>query len=76
MKKVAFARPKAAEAATADDWVRKARPEAPEAESEPMKRFTLDVPESLHRRIKMQCAARGIKMADAIRALLEREFPA
>lgn len=44
--------------------------------AEPMKRFTIDVTESLHTRIKVQCAARGAKMADVIRELLEREFPA
>lgn len=43
---------------------------------EKMSRFTIDVPESLHRRVKMQCAARGKKMADMMRDLLEREFPA
>ncbi len=32
--------------------------------------------ESLHRRVKMQCAARGQKMADVMRDLLERAFPA
>lgn len=46
------------------------------AEKEKMSRFTIDVPESLHRRVKMQCAARGQKMADMMRDLLEREFPA
>jgi hypothetical protein len=45
------------------------------APAEPMKRFTIDVSEGLHKRIKMQCAARGQKMADVIRELLEREFP-
>jgi hypothetical protein len=42
---------------------------------EKMSRFTIDVPESLHRRVKMQCAGRGQKMADMMRELLEREFP-
>jgi len=45
------------------------------APAEPMKRFTIDVTETLHRRIKMQCAAKGVKMADVVRELLEREFP-
>jgi predicted DNA binding CopG/RHH family protein len=40
-----------------------------------MKRFTLDVPLELHTRIKTQCAARGVKMADILREVLEREFP-
>ncbi|MCJ2011011.1 hypothetical protein [Methylobacterium sp. J-076] len=47
-----------------------------EAAKEKMSRFTIDVPESLHRRVKMQCAARGQKMANMMRDLLEREFPA
>jgi predicted DNA binding CopG/RHH family protein len=46
------------------------------APKEKMSRFTIDVPESLHRRVKMQCAARGQKMANMMRDLLEREFPA
>ena len=47
-----------------------------EAAKEKMSRFTIDVPESLHRRVKMQCAASGQKMANMMRDLLEREFPA
>lgn len=47
----------------------------PMAPKEKMSRFTIDVPESLHRRVKMQCAGRGTKMADMMRELLEREFP-
>ena len=41
-----------------------------------MKRFTIDVPESLHKRVKIGCAQRGLKMADVLREMLEREFPA
>lgn len=40
-----------------------------------LKRFTIDVPAALHRRFKAECARRGVKMADVIRELLEREFP-
>ena len=39
---------------------------------ERMKRFTIDVPESLHRRIKAECALRGVKMADFLRETLEK----
>ncbi|MDE0185578.1 MAG: hypothetical protein OXP71_08980 [Candidatus Poribacteria bacterium] len=39
-----------------------------------MKRLTIDVPAYLHSAIKMECARKGIKMADAIRNLLENEF--
>jgi len=55
--------------ASADDWVQnRAAPEG-------MKRLTFDVPESLHRRIKVTCAQKGVKMADDLRALLERMYP-
>ena len=39
-----------------------------------MKRLTIDVPASLHANIKAGCARQGIKMADAIRELLEEQF--
>jgi len=42
--------------------------------TEDMKRLTIDVPETLHRRIKRTCADRGLKMADQIRLLLEHHF--
>lgn len=59
-----------------DEWVGGAgvTPE-PAAPPERMKRLTIDVPPSLHTRIKSQCALRGANMADEIRALLERHFP-
>lgn len=37
---------------------------------EKMKRLTIDIPESLHRDIKMQCAGRGTKIADELREIL------
>ena len=70
-KKVSFGtRPGAAradDAAKADDWVNRRDVEA-------MKRLTIDVPASLHARIKSQCALRGAKMADEVRELLEKHF--
>jgi hypothetical protein len=81
-KTVAFKMPTPApKPTTPDEWVGSARPldrerPAPEAEApkEATSRFTIDVPVSLHRRVKAQCAERGVKMADVIRELLEREF--
>ena len=46
------------------------------APAEPMKRLTIDVPVSLHTRVKTECAKSGRKMADVVRDLLERQFPA
>ena len=39
-----------------------------------MKRLTIDVPLELHTAIKVKCARKGVKMADAIRDILENEF--
>ena len=39
-----------------------------------MKRFTVEIPPALHRRIKIQCAIDDTKMTDVMRILLEREF--
>lgn len=54
----------------ADDWVETR--EAPEKEK--MKRLTIDVPESLHRLIKAECAMRGTKIADEVRELLLQKY--
>lgn len=40
-----------------------------------MKRLTVDIPESLHTRIKTACAQNRQKIADAVRALLEERWP-
>ena len=41
-----------------------------------MKRLTIDVSADLHSAIKVDCARRGVKMADAIRNILRNEFGA
>jgi hypothetical protein len=74
MKKVPFSaqRPSQAPiAASVDDWIERRDISVPEA----TKRFTIDVPVSLHKRIKTQCAIEGIHMAEEIRKLLEQRFP-
>ena len=38
--------------------------------SEKMKRLTIDITDDLHRRVKQQCAADGLKIADVARELL------
>ena len=52
--------------APADTWVETRGA----GEVEAMKRLTIDIPESLHRAIKSQCAMRGSKIADEVRELL------
>ena len=60
--------------ASAEDWAGFGADdrEAPPGE---MKRFTIDVPVALHRRVKAACARRGLKVSSVLRDLLEREFP-
>ena len=38
------------------------------------KRLTIDIPASLHRTIKSQCALRGSKIADEVRELLIEKY--
>lgn len=57
--------------AAADAWVEN-RTAADEPEQ--MKRLTIDVPVSLHRAIKSQCAMRGTKIADEVRELLIQKY--
>ena len=75
MKKVAFTMPPKPK--SADEWIGGLRgaPPTRTAPSEPMKRFTIDVPESLHMRVKLECTQRKAKMADVLREILDREFP-
>ncbi len=73
MKKVTFtgkptSRPGAA---SPDHWVNDRNGNT---SNEPVKRLTIDVPVSLHQRVKSQCALQGLKMADVIRELLEQRF--
>ena len=71
-KKVAIGgkpKAKAASAVATDDWVKNRS-----TEEVKMKRLTIDVSEELHRRIKSNCAGKGVKMADEIRTLLEQHF--
>lgn len=60
-----------AETKTANQWVE--NPSDAE-ETEPMKRLTVDIPASLHRRIKAACAMRDAKIADEVRDLLHSKY--
>jgi hypothetical protein len=45
----------------------------PEVVAQPAyRRLVVSLPDSLHRRIKLSCASRGMAMAEAIRDALER----
>lgn len=54
-----------------DQWVSTGDP----AEEVETIRFTIDIPTELHTRIKAQCAAKRVKMKEAIQELLESAFP-
>jgi hypothetical protein len=56
----------------ADEWVKNR--DFVFIEKESNKRLTIDVPDSLHRAIKMQCAGRGTKIADEVRELLLQKY--
>lgn len=71
-KKVAFS---GKPTKSVDEWVEKGKESVPAKPAEEMKRLTLDIPESLHRRIKTGAATRGRKIVEEIREILEREYP-
>ena len=80
-KKVAFtAKPQQAQL---EEWVNP--PEPPDSspnlppdpspiESVKMKRLTLDIPETLHRSIKLQAVTQSVSMVDLLRTLLEEKY--
>lgn len=76
MKTISF---KTRKPATPDDWVQgggaAATEQLPSVPAQPMKRLTIDVTVDLHTRLKIECTRRGLKIADVVRDLLEREFP-
>lgn len=58
---------------------RRQQPATPDAfvtGKEPLKRLTVDMPESLHRRAIVGAARDGVKLAAVIREFLEGRFPA
>lgn len=60
-----------------DSWVTQGKEDLnndKKVPSEKIKRLTIDIPESLHRVIKAQCASRGNKIVDEIRELLEQKY--
>ncbi|WP_346294217.1 hypothetical protein [Sphaerothrix gracilis] len=76
--------------ANLDDWVEtrevrtepetpptdKAEPMPPKAKEskEKLKRLTLDIPESLHRKIKGKAVMEGVTMIEMLRELLEENY--
>jgi len=66
-----------------DEWVTSQEAERERANSAakktrakkkvPMKRLTLDIPEKLHKKLKIQAAKEGRTMADIIREILEEK---
>jgi hypothetical protein len=67
-KKVAFGTQPAAKSkpASADNWV-----QTRSIDSESMKRLTIDIPQDLHRRLKLMAASQGVNMADLVRGWIE-----
>ncbi|MGL6075200.1 MAG: hypothetical protein ACRC8S_13655 [Fimbriiglobus sp.] len=72
-KKISFSAkpPSQQNPAEVDAWVNNEKPPS----TEPVKRFTFEVPLSLHKRIKMTCAAQDRQMAEVLRELLDKHFP-
>ena len=70
-KDLAF-KPATKTAATPEEWIEKR--DKPTSPAEPTKRLTVDIPQSLHKRIRLACIERDEVMADAIREILQKAF--
>lgn len=57
----------------AEQWVRQGAEPAPPAPVS-LKRLTLDLPEALHRAIKLRAVHDGTSIVEMLRALLDREY--
>ncbi len=75
-KKVNFkTKPTAETKQQVEEWVANRKSEQSEQpEPKKMKRLTLDIPENLHRAIKMKSVEEGVPMADLLRDLLQQHF--
>lgn len=77
-------RPSSSSKAEADQWVQNGDPTpasttaaaspAPPPQREPTRRLTLDIPDRLHRAMKIRAATTGVTMLDEVRALLEAHY--
>jgi hypothetical protein len=87
MKKVAMTAARPRVAAPIDEWVQTrmgqddeqgavGAAEPAQAPPEPTIRLTLDIPKGMHKRLKLGATEREQTIADVIRELIEREFPA
>jgi hypothetical protein len=59
------------QAQVADKWVEGRRTKTVDIST---KRLTFDISEDLHRRLKVECAARGEQMTEFLRRIIEREL--
>lgn len=72
MKRVSFPGKPSSSNSNIDNWVENREVVSPQR----TKRLTIDISQSLHKRIKTHCVAREVIMADVIREILEERFPA
>ena len=71
-KDLAF-KPATKTSASPEAWIESR--DKPAAPAEPTKRLTVDIPQSLHKRIRLACIERDEVMADVIRDILRKAFP-
>jgi methyl coenzyme M reductase subunit D len=58
---------------TSEEWINKRNGPFPN-EKEAMVRFVMDMPEDLHRTIKIYCAERKLKVSHEVRKILQKHF--
>jgi hypothetical protein len=83
MKKVAMTAARPRVAAPVEDWITNRLGQDNEAPAQAVPtppeltvRLTLDIPKGMHRRLKIGATERDTTIADVIRDLIAKEFPA
>jgi len=74
MNKKTLAFKPATKPTTPDAWIENHEKPKSTQPTEPTKRLTVDIPQSLHKRIRSACAERDEVMAETVRRLLRTEF--
>ena len=70
-KKVIFGRRPAKKEKESEDWIYRSKIPREKAAQDKIKRLTLDIPEKLHKKIKMQAVQESKTMAEQLRKVLE-----
>lgn len=57
-----------------EEWIKKGNEKINIKDKQTFKRLTIDIPENLHKALKIECIEKGIKMSDFIRETIAKKL--